>query len=80
MTRRVSSSMPAVRKRSRRSRLFVEDPDGGVTRARQLARDLEQPPEHSLRIKLRDQRPPDVQQTQQARLIHEFVLVRRPRP
>ena len=59
---------------------FVEDPDGGVARARQLARDLEQPREHGLRIQLRDQRPADVQQTPQARLIHEFVLVGRSRP
>ncbi len=59
---------------------FVEDTDGGVARARQLARDLQQPREHGLRIQLRDQRPADVQQTPQARLIHGFVFVGRRRP
>ena len=54
---------------------LVEHADRRVARARQLARDLEQPLEHRLGVELGDQRPADVQQPPQAPLIHGFVFV-----
>ena len=62
--------MPAVTKRSSRSRAGVEHADRRVARAGQLARDVERALQHDLRVEHRDERAPDVEQSPQPGLVH----------
>ena len=74
MARRVASSTPAVRKRSSSLPLLIEDADGGVARAGQLAPGLEHALQHRLAVQLGDYRGSDFEQKAEALLIESATV------
>ena len=72
------SSMPTVMNRSRRRAIGIEDSQGGIARARQIAGRVQNPAEDRLQIELGDEASPNLDQAAKSRLIQWLIRHRDP--